>query len=315
MNSYASTDMKPDVSILIVCYKSLDYIDDCLSSLFRFVVGCRFEVLLLDCSEDGTIEFVRESYPSVRIVDNHENIGFSKGNNRLAEQARGKYLLLLNADTYLTDDAVSELYRCAERYKPSELGAIGGRARLPDGRRDPGSRQSFPTLTKLAISTVGGAKWLNGALPENATQPGAVESLSGAFMMVPASVWEAMGGLDESFFAYCEEMDFCHRLQIAGLPVIMTPTAEIVHLGGGGSHRSERSVMKAQALMHLLRKHWSSSQVIAAGLLIWSHGLARAVAGYIGKPISRQKSAELVSAFGPLVRSPRSWWHGFRSGQ
>src|SRR5689334_25209226 len=100
-----------DLSILIVCYGSRQLIGDCLRSIYSHTSGCSFETLLVDCSNDGTMDFVKQEYPQVRVIDNSENLGFGAGNNFLAERAQGKYLVLLNPDTVVSDDSIGELYR------------------------------------------------------------------------------------------------------------------------------------------------------------------------------------------------------------
>ena len=200
-----------DVSILIVCYKSRDYILNCLRSAIKHTIGCRYEILLVDCSSDGTIDLVMGEFPQVRIIQNSENLGFGRGNNLLAEHAIGQFYVLLNPDVIVTDDSIGELYRAA--ILMPKAGAIGGRTRLPDGTRDPSCRQSVPTLFRLAVSAFGGARFVVGGLSEDAKQPAEVEALSGAFMLVRREAWLDVNGFDTSYFMYSEELDLCMRLR------------------------------------------------------------------------------------------------------
>ena len=303
-----------DVSILIVCYKSRDLIADCLESVEKFTIGCTYEVLLVDCSNDGTVDFVRSRFPRTRIIENSENLGFGGGNNFLARYATADYILLLNPDVILTDDAISELYRTALEFP--QAGAVGGRTRLPNGSRDTGSRQFFPTLFRLAISVFGAAKYLNGALPENATVPGEVETLSGAFMIVRRDVWEELKGFDTSFFMYSEELELCYRIKAHGHSVVMTPRAEIIHLAGSGngpySSRSVYWITKSK--MHFLRKYWNPVFVVLGGILLWSHAAIRATIAAIGFPIlGKDLANRLKTAFFPIMWQPSTWWFGFES--
>lgn len=303
-----------EVSVLIVCYKSKDLIEACLEGLFVHTRGVDFEVLLLDCSDDGTVPLVAERFPQVRIIDNDENLGFARGNNVLALHSRGKYLLLLNPDTVITNNAVGELRRTALQHPCA--GAIGGRARRADGSRDPGCRQTIPSLRRLTIAALGGAKLLNGALDEAATIPGEVETLSGAFMMVRADVWRELGGFDTSFFMYAEELDLCFRLRLAGYPILMTPAAEIIHLVGGGNAMSPSRILNiSKARMHFFRKFWSRPAILAAGLILWGHGAVRYVAGAIGSSLMRwERGRQLQAAYATVVLAPSEWWRGFSGG-
>jgi GT2 family glycosyltransferase len=251
---------------------------------------------------------VEQQFPQVKIIANTENLGFACGNNFLVQHAEGNWLCLLNADTYLLDDAISQLHRSSKSIE--NLGAIGGRARRPSGVRDPGSRQFFPSLVRLSIVALGGARYLNGALPENARAAGEVETLSGAFMMVPKKVWAEMGGLDEGFFAYAEEMDLCYRIRSKGYRICMDPKAELVHLGVGGAPRAETTVMKTKSMMRFIRKHWGKARSQAACWVIWLHGVVRLVSGMELRFMSPRKGKELVAAFQPIVINPSLWRDG-----
>jgi GT2 family glycosyltransferase len=306
-------DHKVDVSVLIVCYKALDLIGDCLRGLYAHTTGCRFEVLLLDCSNDGTVEFVRTSYPRTRLIENTENLGFGRGNNRLAEFATGRYLVLLNPDTLVHDDAIGELFRTAEA--TPGVGAVGGWARRADGSRDPGCQQFLPTFWRLTLVALGGARLLNGAIPENATAPGPAEILSGAFMLVPADVWREVGGFDTSFFMYSEEVDLCYRISRTGRPVIMTPRAEITHLvGGGSSLNPRRTLMITTARMHFLRKFWSPASATIGGFLLWLWAAFRFFGGSLLSflPFKRDRALALRDSYRDIVLSPRLWWRGYQ---
>ena len=300
-----------DLSILIVCYKSRDLISECLQGIEKYTSGCQYEVLLLDCSNDGTVDLVKSKFPATRIVENSENLGFARGNNVLAEHATGTYLLLLNPDVVITDDAIGELYRTAVSMPAA--GAIGGRTRLPDGSRDPGCRQCRPTLFRLASSVIGCSQLFHGMLAENAKVPANVETLHGAFMIVRRDAWLEIGGFDTSFFMYSEELDLCQRLQNRAWSIVMTPRAEIIHLAGGGDGQNPRrvcSIMKSK--MHFIRKYWSHFHVVLAGALLWSHALVRVVVSYIALPIiGVRRSQKLRQAFAPIVLRPGGWWHGF----
>ena len=302
-----------DVSILIVCYKVRHLIAQCLEGIYAHTRDCTYEVFLVDCSNDGTVDLVRSEFPDVRIVDNYENLGFGRGNNLLAQHATGRYLLLLNPDTIVSDNAIGNLYSTALAFP--KAGAIGGRSRLPNGSRDLGCRQVIPTLGRIAISAVGGASLISGWLPEEADEACEVETLHGAFMMVSSEAWGAVNGFDPSFFMYSEEMDLCHRLRQRGYSIVMTPNAEIIHLVGSGKQfDARRQQLIAQARMHFLRKHWSPSASFTAACLLWFHAFVRYGAGLLGSNFSMtQRAKQLRECYEGIVLRPSRWWWGFRS--
>lgn len=302
-----------DVSVLIVCYKVRHLISQCLEGIYKHTSGCTYEVLLLDCSNDGTINIVRANFPAVRIVDNSENLGFGRGNNLLAKHATGRYLLLLNPDTIVSDNAIGNLYFTALAFP--KAAAIGGRSRLPNGSRDLGCRQVFPTLGRIAISAVGGTSLISGWLPEEANEAREVETVHGAFMIVSSEAWAAVDGFDPSFFMYSEEMDLCHRLRMRGHSIVMTPHAEIVHLVGSGKQfDAHRQQLIAQARMHFLWKHWSPLASVVGACLLWSHAFVRYCAGLLGSTLATKRRAqELCECHKGIVFHPSGWWWGFRS--
>lgn len=299
------------VSILIVCYRARRFIDDCLRSLERHTVGCSYEILLVDCSDDGTASYVEQEYPDVRVIHTDENLGFSKGNNHLAAHARGTHLLLLNPDTIIEDDAIGEIYRCSIQH--DRAGAVGGWAKSPEGERDRGCLQTELTLPRLAVSAIVGASWFRGGLAEDAQQAQDVEVTSGAFMMVPKTVWDEIGGMDDSYFLYGEELDICHRLRQRGYRVLMTPRAEIIHLGGGGVRFDRhRTTLRTQAWMHFMRRHWSPLKAATGGVLLWlnaatRYGFGRTMPWLLG----RQRAENLRNAYHDITLRPALWWNGY----
>jgi GT2 family glycosyltransferase len=299
-----------EASVLIVCYNSRPFIDDCIQSIQKHVRGTTFEILVVNCSpSDGLQDYISTTYPSVRVIPNTENLGFAKGNNLLAAHAAGEYLVLLNPDTILVDDAITILVKSAKKYQ--NLGAIAGRAVDLNGKRDAGGRLYYPTMFRLLVAAIGGAQFLNGGLPERAVKEGCVETVSGCFMMVPRLVWEKMQGMDESFFAYYEELDLCRRITDSRMQIIMDPRSEIIHIGGSGSKRSDRILLKTRAHAHYLNKHWSGVKLQIGLFLIWFHSLVRWVAGLIIYASRAGTRNELKDCYEGIVTRPQNWWRGF----
>ena len=301
----------PDISILIVCYRSKDLVLNALEGLYEHTQGCTFEVLLTDCSQDGTEQEVAERFPAVRIISAAENLGFARGNNFLADHAKGRYLLLLNPDVEISENAVGELYGCAER-EPA-AGAWGGVTYLKNGRVDAGSCQTTPNLRRLCLGFVGFERWTVGGLSPAETEPREVEALSGAFMMLSANRWLEMGGFDESFFMYAEELDLCYRLRKAGFPLVMTPKSRVIHLVGGGAGRSpKRLAAITRAKMHFLRKHRGPIVAALGGVLMWSAALKKVIAAkIIGSVSGDERMREVSDAYAMTAFHPSEWWGGY----
>ncbi len=307
----ATPSPSPRVSVLIVGYKSKDLLADCLDGLLKHTAGVEMEVLYTDCSNDGSMAMVRDRYPAVRVIDNTENLGFGGGNNFLARHARGDYLLLLNPDTLVRDNAVGELVACAGDYP--EGGAWGGITELPEGRIDPGCQQTGPGLRYSLAHLLGLGRIIAGGVRPDANQPAPVATLSGAFMMIRRDLWEQLGGFDETFFMYCEEMDLCYRIHQAGYRIIMTPRARIVHLVGSGSGQSAaRMIALTKGAIHFNRKHYGKLYNATDITLRWLYSASRYTLGLIGQPlVGAKRAAELRARHRPIITRPGQWNKGW----
>lgn len=307
-------DAAPVLSVLIVGYNTKQLVLDCLEGLFEHTRGLNYEVLFVDNSSDGSELAIREKFPRVRVIDNDENMGFGRGNNFLAQHAAGEYLLLLNPDTLVQNNAIGLLYEFAKQHP--EGGAWGGVTRLPNGSVDPGCKQAGIGLGKSILLMIGLSKM---ACPDvTSGKVIDVPSLSGAFMLMPSSLWKQLGGFDETFFMYSEETDLCYRVRKSGRRVLITPKSSIVHLvGSGSSHSPKRLMSMNRGGMHLTRKHFGPVYIFLDGLIRWLHSAMRFSIGIVGLPlIGKERAARLRAAHAPIVFSPGQWfcgWSGMES--
>jgi GT2 family glycosyltransferase len=226
------------LSIIVLCWNDLKVITDCLNSVFNETSQIDFEVIVSDNgSTDGSVEFIREHFPKVRIVENRANFGFAKGNNAGIRIAQGEYMLILNPDTIIRDRAFEKMVAFADKHP--EAGAFGCRLLNPDG--------SFQTSAQ-PIPTVGGwllgalcLRWLNRISPRISSDvylgwDGRTEReigfQVGCCVMFRSDLLKRLGGFDEQFFYHFEESDLCARVWKSGFSVLYYPHAEVVHLGG-----------------------------------------------------------------------------------
>ena len=300
-----------DVSVLVVGYRSKDLLDGCLGSLYAHTSGVTMEVLFLDCSDDGSAELIADRFPQVTVVPNTENLGFGRGNNVLARHATGRYILLLNPDTELNDNAVGRLVAFADA-RP-DGGAWGGMTVLPTGKIDPGCQQPPPGLGPTFQRLIGRTKHSLPKVSLETTEPCEVASLSGAFMMLRRDLWEELGGFDETFFMYSEETDLCYRVKKAGGKVLMTPDAKVVHLVGSGSADSPgRMLAMTRGTSHFNRKHFGWLYCVISNVMFWLISFIRYVAGWIGIPLTgRERAARLRRRHGVIVWTPWRWSRGW----
>ena len=234
----------PDISVLIVSWNVQDLLLRCLTALPAAIGGkLTYEVIVVDnASSDGTVEAVKSAFPMVRVIENAENRGFTGGNNQALAAAQGDYLFLLNPDTEPHPGSIAELHHYLQTRPP--LGIVGPRLWYGDGSPQP-SRRRFPTLlTLFTESTVVQAYLPNLAVfkryylvdrPDD--EPQTVDWLVGAALFLRREVYEQVGGMDEGFFMYSEELDWCRRAVRAGWQVGYDPAAEIVHHEGKSSEQ------------------------------------------------------------------------------
>lgn len=251
------------VTFLIASYNTAGLLDECLASVYA-QTQTSFEVIVVDdASSDGSPAMVREKYPQARLIVNERNVGFVRTNNIGVRHARGTYVLLLNSDTRLLNDAASFLAGYLDAHP--EVGACGGCLLNPDGSTQI-SYGSFPSFTQ-ALS---GVLFLNdlfpragfpsvGARPEaTAMAPRSVDYVSGADLMVRRDLVQRLGLFDELFEAYCEEVDLCYRLRHeAGQDIMFLPEARILHYGGAsyGKLGKRRIGLQYQSYDKFLTKH------------------------------------------------------------
>lgn len=230
----------PDLSVLVITYNSAADIATCLRAV-KGTLTVRHEVIVIDnASLDGTADLVRREHPDVTVVDMGTNAGFARGNNRAIAEAAGRHLLLLNPDTEVRAGALDTLVAFLDA--DTTAGVAAPRLLNSDGT-DQGTARAFPSpaaglfgrrspLTRLWPSNRWSRRFLVGTWHDG-DGPFEVDWVSGACLMLPASVARRVGGLDEGFFMHFEDTDLCHRIKDAGLRVWCVPDAEVVHHEGG----------------------------------------------------------------------------------
>jgi GT2 family glycosyltransferase len=255
----------PVVSIVIVGWECRSYLEACLHSLAAQPDPGGCEILVVDnASQDGTAEMVRASFPSVRLVVNPRNLGFAAGNNVGIRAAAGRYCLLLNPDTIVHPGALAALVAYAEAHP--EAWAVGPRILNTDGTPQR-SGVRFPSAWNLVVE----ALFLDRLFPRtrcfgshralyaDPDRPRGVEYLQGSCLLLRADAIRRVGLLDESFFLYFEETDWCYRCRRAGGQVHYAPAATVTHHGGSGdSHYGERKLLLYhESLLRFCRKHYA----------------------------------------------------------
>jgi N-acetylglucosaminyl-diphospho-decaprenol L-rhamnosyltransferase len=266
-----------DVSVVIVSYESRELLGHCLAALAADAGRtATTEVIVVDqASADGTAAWLAAEHPDVRIVALEENVGFGAGNNRGAAIAEGRWLLLLNSDAYVRGGAIDELVRFAEA-RPA-IGVAGPRLLWPDGRLQRSCRR-FPTVFRLATEYLylrklaPRSRILNGFYCGDVAhdEPWRVDWLTGACLLVRRDLFERLGGFDETFFLYSEEVDLLFRAAQVGAETWFDPAAEVTHVWGGTAGRASALTLEEQARSHVryFAKHASPATARRARLVL-----------------------------------------------
>ena len=245
------------LSVVIVSYNVRDYLENCLQSVSRALEGIEGEVFVVDNhSDDDSVETVRSHYPWVRLIENQENMGFSRANNIAIREARGEYVLLLNPDTIVEEATLREVLRFMEEHP--KAGGAGVMMHNADGSLAPESRRALPTPWVSCLKMLGFTKrYYMSHLPWD--QPGRIEVISGAFCMLRREALDKIGLLDEDFFMYGEDLDLCFRAKVAGCKNYYTPVTNVLHFRGQSSRtrRIKSYIDFYNAMWIFVKKHRS----------------------------------------------------------
>lgn len=241
--------MKPLLSVIILSFNTKKLLRNCLKSVFSSdnFNERNLEVIVVDnASTDGSAELVAKGFTKAKLIQNSENLGFSAGNNKGIREAKGKYILLLNSDTRLRPDTLCSMIRVIERDK--KAGAATCKLILGNGKIDPACHRGIPTPWNTFSYMVGLEKlfprsrlfggyhqgWKNYSIFHE------VDVISGAFFLIPRKVIEIVGLLDESFFMYGEDIDWCYRIKKAGYRVLFDPRTSAIHYKKQSGRKQDR---------------------------------------------------------------------------
>jgi GT2 family glycosyltransferase len=238
---------KIDISIIIVNWNARELLKECINSIYENMNQEFFEVIVVDNnSSDGSADMIKEVFGSkdnLIFIINSENKGFAGANNQGLVIARGRVILLLNPDTLIIGDVINSVYKCL--CEDSSLGIAGCKVLNVDGTLQLACRRMVPTPKDAFFKLIGISKMFKNRenfsrynltfIPEDEFCD--VDSVSGAFLMIKREVINTIGLLDEDFFMYGEEMDWCLRAKKAGYKVRYCPVGSIIHYKGESSRK------------------------------------------------------------------------------
>lgn len=260
-----------DVSIIVVNWNTKALLCDCLKSIYEQAGDVDFEVIVIDnASTDGSVEMVKKSFPQVTLIENSENRGFAAANNQGIAIAKGRYVLLLNSDTIVLASAIAKTVSFADSHP--EVGVVGCRV-LNSDRTLQKTCFMFPSILNMILSST----YLYKLFPRSRffgrermtwwdrNDIREVDVVTGCFMLVKREAIEQVGIMDERFFMYGEETDWCYRFKQAGWKILFAPCAEIIHLGGQSARKNAATmtVQLRRSILQFMKKHhgWPAFRV------------------------------------------------------
>ncbi len=271
------------LSIVIVTLNSGAFLPACLGSIVSRKSSIPLEVIVVDnASTDDTVGYLKKSFPQVRLIVNDENVGFNRANNRGIRESSGDLVLLLNPDTKVEEGALESLAEFL--LSENDLAAAGPKILNGDGSLQR-TGVSFPTLWNVLLE----AFFLNILFPRSRIfgrhrrlyeHPDAVvevDYLQGSCLMVKREVFDKVGLLDERFFMYFDELEFCYRCKLLGWKVKYDPAAVVTHYGGGGTafYDEVRLMHFHRSFLTFLKKHYGPARTFLFRTLLLLRALIR----------------------------------------
>ena len=258
------------LSIIIVNYNVKHFLEQCLKSVEKALISLDSEVIVVDNnSVDGSVKMIKDKFPTVKLIANNQNTGFSVANNQAIAVANGSYILLLNPDTVVQEDTFTKCISFMDKHQ--DAGALG--IKMFDGKGNflPESKRGLPTPSVAFFKIFGLStifpksrlfgKYHLGYLSEN--QNHKVDILSGAFMMIRKKVIDEIGALDETFFMYGEDIDISYRITKAGYNNYYFSESNIIHYKGESTKKSSINYVFVfyKAMIIFAKKHFSKKHI------------------------------------------------------
>ncbi len=258
-----------ELSVIIVNYNVKHFLEQCLYSVRQALKKTSGEIIVIDnCSADNSLPYLQPAFPDVRFIANRENTGFARACNQGAKESRGRYILFLNPDTILPEDCFEACIQFLDQHP--DAGALGIKMLDGSGHFLKESKRAFPSpltslyklfgLSKLFPASPHFSRYHLGHLDENKNNE--VDVLAGAFMMIRKEVLDQVGGFDERFFMYGEDVDLSYRIQEAGFKNFYFAGSSIIHFKGESTRKGSMNYVRMfyTAMSLFVRKHYGGGK-------------------------------------------------------
>ena len=301
-DAFPEGDPSLDLTVVIPSYNTRDLMEQALRTVDEAAADLSVEIIVVDnASHDGSQQMVAARFPHVTLICNDSNLGFAGANNLAFRQARGRHVLLLNSDTIVRPDTLRTMVDFLDEHP--QVGAAGCKVLNPDGTLQLDCRRAFPTpsaaiyklsgLSRLFPKSERFARYNLSYLDED--EMAEVDALSGSCMFVRRTTLQQVGGLDEAYFMYGEDLDWCFRMRAAGWQVFYVPTTEIIHFRGqsGRSQALRVQFRKNEAMSIFVHKHMRQRYRFFPVWLLHAGIIAYSLYAFL-KPVARSLTVPLI---------------------
>jgi N-acetylglucosaminyl-diphospho-decaprenol L-rhamnosyltransferase len=254
-----------DLSIIIINYNANEQLRECVRSLIKYTEGIVYEVIVIDnCSTEQGVQQLLLEFPQVRFIQNHENTGFAKANNKAATVATGRNILFLNPDAVLFDNALGALVHFID--SRSDAGIVGPKLYINLNKDYHSLYVRFTSpfnifCLHLPLHRFVSKFYYTHFYNHKITR--FVDWVCGAALLIKKDLWVELQGFDENFFMYCEDQDLCLRAKQGGYKIFYYPQAEIVHLGGQSADQTTEKSCRYywDSAMYFFKKYCSAREI------------------------------------------------------
>jgi len=265
-----------ELSIIIVSFNTKELLKKCLGSIFKHTKGISFEVIVVDnASTDSSTKMVEDEFPQVKLIENKENVGFGRGNNQGIEKSQGKYIFLFNSDAYLEENVCPKLAEFMDRNP--QIGVLAPQILNPNHtiQQSCGFLPNLPQIFYWMsfLDDLPGGQFLK---PYHVDHDSFYKSqhevgwVTGAAITLRREALEKSGLFDENIFLYGDEVELCKRIKNAGFKVVLSPVANVIHLGRGSMERKNIGAIVGEykGLLYYYQKHKARWQKTALIILL-----------------------------------------------
>lgn len=298
----------PELSIIIISYNTEKITRDCLESIYKSFPQEKyntFEIIIIDnTSKDGSVAMIKEfqkKYENIVLIENKDNVGFGRANNQGVKVAQGRYILLLNSDIIVLDNAIEKLLTFYKQHE-NRMHFIGGKLFNKDMSKQPSAAPFFTLPVVFGFLYLKGDAWgLTRSSPNKTIK---TDWVSGACIMTKKEMYQDIGGFDEGIFMYMDEVDLLYRAKTRGYNTYFYPHAHFIHLGSASSEKKSYPIIQVyHGLLYFYRKHYSA---LAMFLLKCMLQLKALISLGIGKLLHNQYLIQTYEKAFHIATSDRS---------